>query len=186
MRVVPPVALIDFSATDIYGDSFRLSDYRGNAIILSFFRDASCPFCLKRVFDLAVHHRKWSQLGVEIVTVFSSTDEEMLNFSQKSVRRYRLVADPDLKIYEQYGVEQSFAGLLKALAFKMPTIISGLKRSARPSKNPNGKIMPADFLIDSSGQIVEAWYGSNASGHIPMQKLHDFVKKTALANRSNL
>ncbi len=184
MRIIPPADIIDFETRDIYGDNIRLSDYRGKAVILSFFRDASCPFCLKRVFELAVHHKKWSKLGVEIVTIFSSTQEEILSFNKNAVRRSRVIADPNLEIYGQYGIEHSLNGLVQALLFRMPTIINGFKKGARPTRNPNGKIMPADFLIDSSGTIVEAWYGDNASGHIPMARLEKFVKKTVIDART--
>lgn len=34
----------DFVAEEIYGKEVKLSNYRGNKIILSFYRNVSCPF----------------------------------------------------------------------------------------------------------------------------------------------
>jgi hypothetical protein len=42
--------------------------------------------------------------------------------------------------------------------------------------------MPADFLIDESGKIVEAYYGKDAGDHISFERVDYFASK-GLANR---
>lgn len=179
MKLSAPTPSIDFEAHDMYGEKFRLSDYQGKAVILCFFRNASCPFCLKRVFELAAHQRRWRNVGVEVVAIFSSTADEMPNFRKNDFRRYRVVPDPHLDIYNQYGVEHSLAGLVKGILFRLPTVLNGFSKGARVEPNPNGKILPADFLIDPTGTIVEAWYGNNASANIPMGRINKFVQRMA-------
>ena len=35
--------------------------------------------------------------------------------------------------------------------------------------------MPADFLIDEQGYIVEAYYGEDAGDHIPFERIEQFL-----------
>lgn len=179
MRLTAPREILDFESKDMYGNSIRLSEYKGRAVVLSFFRDTSCPFCLKRVFELRARRKQWKKMGVDIITIFSSTEQQIKKFSSDQPKRLTVIANPDLDIYNLYGVEQSVAGFFKALVFKVPTIISGLAKGAKPTNNPNGKIMPADFLIDDEGTIVDLWYGSNAADHMPLKKIENFVRAAA-------
>ncbi|MBX2849035.1 MAG: peroxiredoxin family protein [Acidiferrobacterales bacterium] len=183
MKLTTPTEILDFDVTDIYGDRVRLSDYKGRAVILSFFRDASCPFCLKRVFELCARHKQWQKKGVEIIAVFTSTDEEVNSFKHKYPKRITTIADPSLELYNQYGIESSATGFFKTFLLKAPTIIEGLVKGARPTRNPNGGIMPADFLINTQGIITEAWYGENGADHIPFSKLEDLVR--AMVKQTN-
>ena len=181
MKLLAPIESIDFTALDLHGDSFSLSDYRGKAVVLSFFRDTSCPFCLKRVFDLSIYQQRWQKSGVEVIAVFSSPVDELANFHKNKFERFRVVPDPELNIYQQYGIETSFSGFIKGLIFNVPTIIEGFKKGAKIDKNnPNGLILPADFLIDENGLIVKSWYGRNAADNIPMKYIRRFVQDQAI------
>ena len=81
MKLQAPTNSIDFTVTDMHGESFSLNDFRGKAVVLSFFRDASCPFCLKRVFDLSIHQQRWRKSGVEVIAVFFFNSKRVSKFS---------------------------------------------------------------------------------------------------------
>ena len=186
IKLTAPADSLDFSTYDIHKVEINLSDYLGKAVILSFFRDTSCPFCLKRVFDLSAQQNRWRKLGVEIIVVFTSPPDEVASFHKNKFERLRVIGDPELKIYNLYGIEKSVSGFFKGLALKLPTIAQGVKRGAKIDKNnPHGTIIPADFLIDPDGLIVDCWYGRNAGDNIPIQRIHDFVKKMSIQNREN-
>jgi len=187
MKLTAPTESIDFNALDIHGTEISLSDYHGKAVLLSFFRNTPCPFCLKRVFDLSVQQQRWRKVGVEVIVVFTSTAEEASSFHKNKFERLRVIADPQLKIYSQYGIQKSASGFFKGLAVKVPTIIQGLQRGGKIDKNnPHGSILPADFLIDYNGLILDSWYGKNAGDSIPMHRIHDFVKRMSMENVSKL
>jgi hypothetical protein len=38
-----------------------------------------------------------------------------------------------------------------------------------------GNLMPADFLIDEEGNVVETYYGQDAGDHIPMERIELFA-----------
>lgn len=175
MRLKAPCQAVDFHTEDIYGKPFRLSDYMGKRVMLSFFRDAACPFCNFRIYELTHKYTAWREQNLEIVSVFSSPAQEVREHVAKHPRPFRMLSDPDLAIYNQYGVEHSATALLKALMFRMPRIIRGIATGGRPRPNPHVKLVPADFLITENGEIDHIWYGRNTSDHIPLQEVQEFI-----------
>lgn len=180
MRLIAPCEEIDFRAKDIFGEHFQLSELRGKRVALSFFRDAACPFCNYRIYELTSKYDEWKASGLEIVTIFSDTDEQVRKYVAKRPRPFTMISDPKLQLYDKYGVEQSALALFKALVFKLPEVIRGFATGGRPTNNPHIKLVPADFLIDVDGEVVETWYGKNTADHIPIQRLAEFSSKIAI------
>jgi hypothetical protein len=48
-----------------------------------------------------------------------------------------------------------------------------------------GNLMPADFLIDEKGNVVETYYGKDAGDHIPMERIELFAVR-GLATQSGM
>lgn len=177
MKLKAPCPPIDFKANDVYGNPIQLSKLGGKKVLLAFFRDAACPFCNLRLYELTNRHAEFQQAGMEIIAVFSSPAEEVKAFVDRHPRPFILIADPDLALYNQYGVEHSTLAMFKALLFRLPRFIGGLMKGAKPdSNNPHIKLVPADFLISEQGKVVESWYGRNTSDHLPMKRLLAFAK----------
>jgi hypothetical protein len=65
---------------------------------------------------------------------------------------------------------------LKALLFKLPRIVRGIRTGGYPSKNPNVKLVPADFLINEKGHIEDCWYGRDTSDHMPLERVQTFIE----------
>lgn len=186
MQLVAPCQSINFRTKDIFGDHFQLSELAGKRVVLSFFRDAACPFCNYRIYELTQKYKQWKDSGLEVVVVFSDSPEQVRKHVAKRPRPFKMISDPKLKLYNSYGVEQSALALFKALLFNFPEIIKGLLKGGRPSNNPHIKIVPADFLIDVNGEIVETWYGKTTADHIPMQKLMTFGSQKEILNSKEL
>lgn len=177
MRLNSPEKAKDFDTVDVFNQSIKLTDYTGNKVMLCFFRDAACPFCNFRIYELTHKYKAWKEQGIEIIAVFSSPANEVREHVARYPRPFRLVSDPELIIYNQYGVEKSTRALWKAMLFKLPTFIKGVIRGGRPRPNPHVTLVPADFLIDEKGVIVDNWYGRNVSDHIPIERIDAFITK---------
>jgi len=175
MHLKAPCQAVDFHTQDIYGKPVKLSDYMGKRVMLSFFRDAACPFCNFRIYELTHKYTEWREQNLEIITFFSSPANEVKDHVAKYPRPFRMISDSDLEIYNQYGVEHSAMALFKALLFRMPRIVKGIATGGRPRPNPHVKLVPADFLIQENGQIVDIWYGRNTSDHIPIDQVQRFI-----------
>lgn len=177
MRLKAPCISQDFTTQDVYGQPVRLGDFHGRRVMLSFFRDAACPFCSFRVHELTHRYPHWRQQGVEVIAVFSSTDQELRQHISRRARPFRLIADPELQLYSHYGVETSPQALGKTLLLRLPRILAGLLTGGRPDRhNPHLQLVPADFLIDENGRVVDVWYGRDAADHIPLRRVEAFVR----------
>lgn len=176
MRLKPPCQGIDFTTRDIYNNPFQLSDYLGRCIMLSFFRNAACPFCNFRVYELTHQYKAWKAKGLEVVAVFSSPAAEVRHWVARHPRPFHILSDPDLGLYNLYGIEHSGSALLKALMFSLPRVARGLALGpGLPRRNPHPTIVPADFLMQQDGRIVEAWYARHTSDHIPLERVERFI-----------
>jgi thioredoxin-dependent peroxiredoxin len=112
----------DFSVTDIYGKSIKLSDFKGKKIHLGFFRNVSCPFCNLRIHQLSKLSSGFREQGVEMLYFFESKPEVIRRSSfHQGVSPIPLVGDPERTIYKMYGVEPSVTKMISTL-FKQNTI----------------------------------------------------------------
>jgi len=175
MKLEAPCESIDFLANDIYGESISLKEFYGKKVLLAFFRDAACPFCNLRLYELTNQYRRFKDNNVEIIAVFSSPADVVRHFVAKHPRPFRIISDPDLTLYNKYQVQHSTSALFKALFFKLPRIVRGMVKGGRPKPNPHVRLVPADFLINEQGEIVDTWYGRDTSDHMPMKDVLAFV-----------
>lgn len=148
----------------------------GRKMLLSLFREATCPFCNFRVFELTHNYKDFSSLGLDIVAVFSSSREDVRQFIARQPRPFRMVADPDGTTHEAFGVESSLWGKIKAMMTRLVALRHGMGDVGMRGML-TGNLMPADFLIDERGNIVETYYGSDAGDHIAMERIELFLAR---------
>ncbi|HEY4128861.1 MAG TPA: redoxin family protein [Gammaproteobacteria bacterium] len=174
MRLTAPSPAPALEFRDIYGEQVHIG--QGRRTLLCFFRDAACPFCNYRIYELTQQHKGLLALGLDIVAVFASTDEEVKRFVARHPRPFTVVADPTATAHLRYGIERSFLRKLKAIFTRVPTLIKGLSIVGVAGLKTNN-LMPADFLIDEEGRIVETYYGSDAGDRIPFERVELFLAR---------
>ena len=65
----------------------------------------------------------------------------------------------------------------------VPTLIKGLRIVGLAGLN-TGNLMPADFLIDEHGSLVEAYYGGDAGDRIPIERIELFLARGLMSRAS--
>ncbi len=178
MRLIAPSRAPKLEMVDVYGEPVVIGAGQRRTL-LCFFRDAACPFCNFRVYELTNHHKSLARLGLDIVAVFASTPDDVKRFVARKPRPFQVVADPTSDAHNTYGIEHSFWRKLKALVTRVPTLLKGLRIVGLAGLRTNN-LMPADFLIDESGNIVEAYYGGDAGDRIPFERVELFVARGLL------
>lgn len=175
MKPAPPLELRDIDDKPVILAS-------GRKLLLSFFDEASCPFCNARVFDLTHNYRDFASKGLDIVVVFNSTDHDIRRFIAKHPRPFRMVADPDGSAHRVYGSERSVVGKVKAMFLRMPALLRGMGMIGL-ARMRTRNLLPSDFLIDGDGKLVDIYYGEDAGDHIPMGRVEAFAaqRQTATA-----
>ncbi len=179
MRILAPAPAPPLNLVDIYGQPIRIGG-TGRKTLLSFFRDATCPFCNFRIYELTHNYKTLSTLGLDIVAIFSSSQIDVLRFIARQPRPFRVVADPNSRTHNMYGIERSFWRKLKAILFRFPTLLKGMRLVGLAGLK-TGNLMPADFLIDEKGRIVETYYGSDAGDRIPIERIERFLRDNTRA-----
>ena len=62
MRIQPGQPAKNFTSQDILGHSVALPDYKGQRLMLSFYRYAACPLC-----NLRMHHLYFLKSAVRLI-----------------------------------------------------------------------------------------------------------------------
>jgi peroxiredoxin Q/BCP len=166
-----------FTASDMYEQPIVLSEHRGHKVLLSFFRYATCPLCNLRIKHLIDLYPKLKLNDLQILCIFNSSKQNMLENVGSMQPPFPLIPDPDAQIYQQYGVESSkfkaIKGMLNPELYSQFSEAIALKRPSGKREGDNARI-PADFLIDESGIIQQAYYGSHIGDHMPLKEIEAF------------
>ncbi|MFC5435950.1 redoxin domain-containing protein [Rhodanobacter umsongensis] len=174
MKLIAPALAPALDLVDIHGQPIMISS-RGRLTLLSFFRDAACPFCNFRIYELTSQHAQLAAGGLDIVAVFSASQADVLRFAGHRPRPFPLAADPTSDAHETYGIERSLWRKLKAIATRVPTLLKGMRLVGLAGLSTSN-LMPADFLIDEHGRLVDAYYGTDAGDRIPLQRVEQFLR----------
>jgi peroxiredoxin Q/BCP len=94
----------DFSSTDQSGKKVSLKDYRGRKVVLYFYPKDDTPGCTKEACAFRDSYAKFNKLGIEILGVSVDSEKSHKSFADKYHLPFTLLADPDKKIVEAYGV----------------------------------------------------------------------------------
>ena len=133
----------DFTVKNQNGESVKLSDYRGQRVVLYFYPKDDTPGCTKQACSLRDSFDVFEEKGIKVFGV--STDDE--NSHQKFISKYALpfdlLADTEKEIVNAYGVYGEKTNYGKKYM--------GINRTT--------------FLIDESGVIKKIFDKVNVSEH---------------------
>jgi peroxiredoxin len=166
----------DFDVTDVHGRAVRLHAHRGRALLLSFYRFSSCPFCNLRVHRLLQHREGFEARGLSMVAVFQSSQAHILEHVGQQDDALPIIADPERTLYAAYGIEASSKAIARAAIVRLGDAALALSKGFVP-KDVDGdtKTIPADFVIDAEGIIRIAYYGRDIGDHLPIDRLESFL-----------
>jgi peroxiredoxin len=182
MRLEPGAPAPDFSCIDTHGETIALSRYRGRRLYLAFHRFAACPFCNLRVHRLLQATDALSAAGLSIVAFFQSPREIIAETVGRQRPPFPIVPDPQMHVYDAYGVERSRGAMLRASVRRLPDLVGSIARGFAP-KHVDGEstLVPASFLVDESGIVRVAYYGRDIGDHLPIAELHAFTETGSVA-----
>lgn len=176
MRITTGTTAPDFTAAVYARKPLTLSKLRGRKVWLAFFRYAGCPLCNLRVHQMIQRYPDWDAQRLAIVAVFQAPGDEVATHVGEQNAPFPIVCDPDEHLYRLYGLEASLAGYLSPK--NMPLLAEALKEGFRPGPMHGTKTrLPADFLIDENGVVVDAFYAGHIGDHIPFERVDAFLRK---------
>jgi peroxiredoxin Q/BCP len=133
----------DFELQSDSGETVKLSDLRGRPVVLYFYPKDDTPGCTTEACEFRDAYDVFRDRGAELLGVSPDDVSSHVKFKTKHELPFTLLADPDHKVAEDYGVwgEKKFAG-----------------------KNYMG-INRSTFIIDADGKVARAMLGIKPAGH---------------------
>jgi len=146
--------------TSIHDKQVNIPSPNSRWVHLQFRRFAGCPICNLHMQHMLSRYQDIEAAGIKEVVIFHSPKESLLPFQGKFP--FDVIADPDKKLYEQFGVGTSVFAVLDVRVW--PAIVKGISQENKPTgDSENGALgLPADFLINSEGKVVASHYGAHA------------------------
>jgi len=121
----------DFNVTDHAGADVKLSDFRGQRVVLYFYPKDDTPGCTKQACSLRDGFSTFERENIVVLGVSMDNENSHRKFISKYELPFTLLADTDHSVADAYGSygEKNFAG-----------------------KNYMG-VLRKSFLIDGQGKI---------------------------------
>jgi len=170
----------------VRSERIRIPDSQ-HIVHLQFRRFAGCPVCDLHLHSIAQRHGELLAASIREVAVFHSTVEDLLPHARQLP--FTAIADPDKRLYTEFGVESAPRALLDPRAW-VP-VLRGVTRSLVkvvrreqpiPTLNPHGGRfgLPADFLIASDGEVIACKYGSHAYDQWSVDEILGLARERAI------
>ena len=99
----------DFSLPDQNGEVHRLSDYRGQFVVLYFYPKDDTPGCTVEACSFRDNQEKFKEKGIIILGVSKDTVLSHKKFAQKHNLRFTIFSDVEKKVIKKYKAWGLFA-----------------------------------------------------------------------------
>ena len=133
----------DFELTSDEGETVTLSALRGKPVVLYFYPKDDTPGCTTEACEFRDAYDRFRDQGVEILGVSPDTEASHQKFKSKYELPFPLLADPDHRAAEAFGVWKEKRNYGKTYM--------GIERST--------------FVIDADGKVAKAMRGIRPAGH---------------------
>jgi peroxiredoxin len=159
--VVAGTVLAPRRLVDVAGTPIRIPDAE-RIVHLQFRRFAGCPICNLHMRAIGLRHDEIAAAGVREVVIFHSDAASLREYVVDVP--FPLVADPEKRLYGEFGVETSVRAVLspRAWAAGMRSAVLAGKRPWAGDRSTGLLSLPADFLIAPDGSVLAARHGRNA------------------------
>lgn len=165
--------------SDANGREVKVGD--GTPALVAFFRDARCPFCHYRIFELSKNFDKLAEKGLDVVAVFSSDKSDVNEFISKRDLPFPVVADADLHLHNSYGITSDALSMSKKMPMMLAHFFKMLKGmmlvGPMNAMKSDSIILPADFLVTADGKIAETYYSKDYAERMPLKQIFSFADK---------
>ena len=87
------------------GKEIKLSEYKGEKVILYFYPKDNTPGCSAEACSLRDGYDELRQKGYEVIGVSKDSQKSHKNFIEKKSLPFNLISDADIKLQEEFGAD---------------------------------------------------------------------------------
>lgn len=128
------------------GDKVKLTDFKGQKVILYFFPAASTPGCTKEACDFNDNLNPLKAAGYTVVGISKDPIAKLKKFHSNQKLNFVLLSDESLDVHKLFGSYGT-------------KVLYG--------RNYEG-VLRSTFVIDEKGKITLPLYNVKATGHVKM------------------
>jgi peroxiredoxin Q/BCP len=145
----------DFALENQDGELVRLSDAAGKPVVLFFYPRADTPGCTIEACEFRDHLQSLLDVGVVVWGISRDTVKAQKKFAEKYKLNYPLLADPEEKVCNQFGVmkEKNMYGK-KVMGIERTTFLIGQDQTLLkvfPKVSPEGHAEEVLAVLDAEG-----------------------------------
>jgi peroxiredoxin Q/BCP len=96
----------DFELESDSGETVKLSDLRGQPVVLYFYPKDDTPGCTRQACGIRDVYAEFERAGAAVFGISADTQASHERFKSKYALPFTLLADPEHKLGEPYGVAQ--------------------------------------------------------------------------------
>jgi len=130
----------DFALKDGDGAEWRLSDHRGQVVVLLFYPGDETPVCTRQMCSVRDRWDDYRATGAEVVGISSDSVESHRKFADHHDLPLRLLSDPDREVAKLYGAISLLPGRVARSVF----VIDGGGTLRYSEVRPIGLFKPKD------------------------------------------
>jgi thioredoxin-dependent peroxiredoxin len=138
MKVNEPAP--DFSLSDGDGKQWRLSDHRGQVVVLLFYPGDETPICTRQMCSVRDRWDDYVATGAEVVGISTDSVESHRKFADHHELPLRLLSDADGEVSKLYGARSLIPGKVARSVF----VIDGKGIVRHSDVRPLGLFKPKD------------------------------------------
>jgi peroxiredoxin Q/BCP len=94
----------DFALADQDGREVKLTDFRGQAVVLFFYPRADTPGCTTQACGVRDHRADYAAANATVLGISPDPVSKVKRFHEKFALTFPLLADEDHAVAERYGV----------------------------------------------------------------------------------
>ena len=107
----------DFTLKDGDGGEWRLSDHRGQVVVLLFYPGDETPVCTRQLCSVRDRWEDYRETGAEVVGISSDSVESHKKFAEHHDLPLRLLSDPDREVAKKYSAISLIPGRVARSVF---------------------------------------------------------------------
>lgn len=151
----------DFALLNQDGQVIRLSDFRGQRLVIYFYPKDDTAECIKEACAFRNRYQEFLTLGVTLIGISCDSPSDHRSFIEKYHLPFLLLCDSDIRVATRWGV----FGEIKAYG----RLYRGIHRMS--------------FIIDKQGRIIHIFHNVPPADHA--KKILAWLKEIDLQPTSN-
>lgn len=138
----------DFEVVNDAGKKVKLSDFKGQRVVLYFYPQADTPGCTVESCAFRDSYQTYQSKDVVILGASPDTVEDQVSFKVKYSLPFTLLADKDHQVAEKYGVWDTWT-----------------RKNQKGENFTYTGIYRSTFVIDENGKVVQVLKDLDPASH---------------------